>query len=315
MTKRSVVDTAASVRQRLLNIARDKGRPFNEVLQYFAMERFLYRLGKSDHGRKFILKGALMLVAWEAPLARSTKDIDLLGRMNNTIEDVVDAIKVVCSLGVIPDGMFFDVKSVVGQRIAEEADYEGVRVRFRGTLGNARITMQVDVGFGDAVIPGPAEVDYPTLLDLPAPRLLGYSQESAIAEKFETMVKLGILNSRMRDFFDIWLLSRQFEFNGQTLSDAIRETFTRRGTEVYVSPVALTKAFSDDPGKISQWRAFVRKSRIPTIPESLGDAVAHIALFLGPMAEALSRENPFFGNWHPPGPWIAGKRRSRNDSG
>ncbi|MDA8180235.1 MAG: nucleotidyl transferase AbiEii/AbiGii toxin family protein [Deltaproteobacteria bacterium] len=315
MTKRSVVDTAASVRQRLLNIARDKGRPFNEVLQYFAMERFLYRLGKSDHGRKFILKGALMLVAWEAPLARSTKDIDLLGRMNNTIEDVVDAIKVVCSLEVIPDGMLFDVKSVVGQRIAEEADYEGVRVRFRGTLGNARITMQVDVGFGDAVIPGPAEVDYPTLLDLPAPRLLGYSQESAIAEKFETMVKLGILNSRMRDFFDIWLLSRQFEFNGQTLSDAIRETFTRRGTEVYVSPVALTKAFSDDPGKISQWRAFVRKSRIPTIPESLGDAVAHIALFLGPMAEALSRENPFFGNWHPPGPWIAGKRRSRNDSG
>jgi len=217
VTRRPVVDTAASVRQRLLNIARDKDRPFNEVLQYFAMERFLYRLGKSDHGRKFILKGALMLVAWEAPLARSTKDIDLLGRMKNTIEDVVDPIKAACSLEVIPDpdGLLFDVKSVVGQRIAEEADYEGVRVRFRGNLGNARITMQVDVGFGDVIVPGPDEVDYPTLLDLPAPRLLGYSRESAIAEKFEAMVKRGILNSRMKDFFDIWLLSRQFEFNGR----------------------------------------------------------------------------------------------------
>ncbi len=208
MTRRPVVDTVASVRQRLLNIARDNSRPFSEVLQYFAMERFLYRLGKSGHGRNFILKDALMLVAWEAPLARSTKDIDLLGRMNNTIEDVVDAIKAACSLEVIPDGLLFDVKSVVGQRIAEEADYEGVRVRFRGNLGNARITMQVDVGFGDVIVPRPAEVDYPTLLDLPAPRLLGYSRESAIAEKFEAMVKLGTLNSRMEDFFDIWLLSR-----------------------------------------------------------------------------------------------------------
>jgi hypothetical protein len=245
-----------------------------------------------------------MLVAWEAPLARSTKDIDLLGRMNNTIEDVVDAIKAACSLDAIPDGLLFDVKSVVGQRIAEEADNEGVRVRFRGNLGNARITMQVDVGFGDAVLPEPVEVDYPTLLDLPAPRLLGYSRESAIAEKFEAMVKRGILNSRMKDFFDIWLLSRQFEFNGRTLSDAIRETFSRRETEVSVSPVAFTKAFSDDPGKILQWRAFVRKTRIPATPEFLGDVVAQITLFLGPVAEALARKNPFFGNWRPPGPWI-----------
>jgi len=193
VTRRPVVDTAASVRQRLLNIARDNSRPFNEVLQYFAMERFLYRLGRSDHGRKFILKGALMLVAWEAPLARSTKDIDLLGRMNNTIEDVVDAIKAACSLKVIPDGLLFDVKSVVGQRIAEEADYEGVRVRFRGNLGNARITMQVDVGFGDVV--------------------------------------------------------------------------------------------------------------------------AQITLFLGPVADALSRKNPFLGNWHPPGPWIAQGPTGKRETG
>jgi hypothetical protein len=309
VTKRSVVDTAASVRQRLLNIARDQGRPFTEVLQYFAMERFLYRLCKSDDGRNFILKGALMLLAWKAPLARSTKDIDLLGRMNNSVEDVVEAIKAACSQDVVPDGLHFDDKSLAGQQIAEDADYEGVRVRFRGNLGNARITMQVDVGFGDAIVPGPVEVDYPTLLDFPAPRLLGYSRESTIAEKFEAMVKLGILNSRMKDFFDIEFLSRQFEFTGQPLSDAIQETFTRRETEISVSPVALTKAFSDDPAKILQWRAFVRRSRIPAIPESLGDVVSHIALFLGPVAEALSRKDPFSGNWRPPGPWIAGKNR------
>lgn len=311
MTRRPVVDTAASVRQRLLNIARDKNRPFNEVLQYFAMERFLYRLGISDHGGKFILKGALMLVAWDAPVARSTKDIDLLGRMANDIEDVVDAIKSACSTEAIPDGLRFDEKSVIGERIAEDAGYEGVRVRFRGTLGNARITMQVDVGFGDAVVPGPTEVNYPTILDLPAPRLSGYSRESAIAEKFEAMVKLGVLNSRMRDFFDVWLLSRHFEFDGRTLSDAIRETFTRRGTELPESPVALAVVFSDDPGKVSQWRAFVRKIRIPAIPESLGDVVAQIALFLGPIAYASSRGNPFFGRWHPPGPWISEESTDR----
>ena len=273
------------------------------------MERFLYRLGKSDYGRNFILKGALMLVAWEAPLARSTKDIDFLGRMNNSVEDVVDAIKAACCQEVVPDGLHFDDKSVAGQQIAEDADYEGVRVRFRGNLGNARITMQVDVGFGDAVVPGPAEVNYPTLLDLPAPHLLGYSRESTIAEKFEAMVKLGILNSRMKDFFDIWFLSRQFEFTGQPLLDAIKETFTRRETDISASPIALTKAFSDDPAKILQWRAFVRKNRIPAIPESISDVVAQIALFLGPVAEALSRKDPFFGNWRPPGPWIAGKNR------
>jgi Nucleotidyl transferase AbiEii toxin, Type IV TA system len=314
VTKRSVVDTAASVRQRLLNIARDQGRPFTEVLQYFAMERFLYRLGKSDYGRNFILKGALMLVAWEAPLARSTKDIDFLGRMNNSVEDVVDAIKAACSQEVVPDGPHFDDESVAGQQIAEDADYEGVRVRFRGNLGNARITMQVDVGFGDAVVPGPAEVNYPTLLDLPAPHLLGYSRESTIAEKFEAMVKLGILNSRMKDFFDIWFLSRQFEFTGQPLSDAIQETFTRRETKLSVSPVALTKAFSDDPAKISQWRAFVRKNRIPAIPESISDVVAQIVLFLSPVAEALARNKPFVGNWRPPGPWIPGKSRTHSAS-
>jgi hypothetical protein len=274
------------------------------------MERFLYRISKSPHGRKFILKGALMLVAWEAPLSRSTKDIDLLGRASNRVEDVVEAIKAACTQEVVADGLLFDEKSVVGRRISEDADYEGVRIRFRGNLGNARISMQVDVGFGDVVIPKPAQIEYPTILDLPAPRLLGYSRESVIAEKFETMARLGTLNSRMRDFFDLWLLSRRFEFEGQILSDAVRGTFTRRGTAIPASPVALTEGFSEDPAKISQWRAFARKSRIPSLPEPLRDVVTSVALFLGPIAEALSRKDFFQRNWSPPGPWVAGTNRS-----
>jgi hypothetical protein len=297
---------AASVRQRLLDISRANGRPFNEILQYFAMERFLYRLGECPHGRKFVLKGALMLVAWKAPLPRATKDIDLLGRMKNNVEDVASAIRMACSQEVAPDGLLFDERSVAAQRIAEDGDYEGVRVRFRGNLGKARIAMQVDVGFGDLVVPGPADVDYPTLLDLPAPRLLGYSRESAVAEKFETMIKLGILNSRMRDFFDIWLLSRQFEFNGQTLASAIRKTFAQRGTDILAKPVALTEGFSEDPGKVSQWRAFTRKNLLHAAPKDLLEIVRHLSRFLGPVAAALSSGHSFRKTWVPPGFWIDG---------
>lgn len=304
MSRRPVIDIAASVRQRLLDIARANGRPFNEVLQYFAMERFLYRLGESPNGGKFVLKGALMLVAWKTPLSRATKDIDLLGRMKNNVEDIASAIRTACSQEVTPDGLLFDEKSVAAQRIAEDADYQGVRVRFRGVLGTARVTMQVDVGFGDPVVPGPTEVDYPTLLDLPAPRLLGYSRESAIAEKFETMIKLGILNSRMRDFFDIWLLSRQFEFDGQTLSTAIRKTFTQRETEFPVKPVALTEEFFEDPGQVSQWRAFIRKNLLHASPKDLREVVLHLSSFLGPVATALSSGHSFHKTWVPPGPWI-----------
>ena len=226
MTRRPPKNIAASVRQRLLIKARETGRPFSELLQYFAMERFLYRLSKSRYKDNFVLKGALMLTVWEAPLTRPTMDIDLLGRIDNSIETIVEVTREICRQEVEPDGIDFDIATVEAERIAEGADYEGIRVRFRGSLDTARIVMQLDIGFGDIVIPSPEPTNCPTLLDLPAPRLRGYSRESTIAEKFEAMVKLGILNSRMKDFFDIWLMLHQFDFEGPILAEAISKTFS-----------------------------------------------------------------------------------------
>jgi predicted nucleotidyltransferase component of viral defense system len=303
MTSRKPGNITASVRQRLLNNARETERPFNEILQYFAMERFLYRLSKSPHAEKFILKGALMLTVWRAPLSRSTMDIDMLGQTDNSVDSIIAIVKDVCQQEVEPDGLVFDATSVEGERITEEVNYEGIRVRFRGRLGTARVTIQFDVGFGDIVIPSPVTTDYPTLLDLPAPRLRGYSKESTVAEKFEAMVKLDMLNSRMKDFFDIWLLSRQFDYDGKTLTEAIMKTFTTRGTEIPSSPVPFSDKFSSDATKVTQWRGFIRKGRLADTPEEFKEIIEKIADFLGPIAESLAAGRTFKGSWKAPGPW------------
>jgi len=303
MKKRPHMDIAASVRQRLLNRARETGRPLNELLQYFAMERFLYRLSRSRYSDNFVLKGALMLAAWKAPVSRPTMDIDLLGRMDNSIEAIITSIRDICSQEVVPDGIIFDLGSIRGERITEDAYDEGVRVRFKGSLDTARLTMQVDIGFGDVVVAGPAFLEFPTILDLPAPKLHGYSKESTIAEKFEAVVKLGELNSRMKDFFDIWLLSRQIDFEGKKLAKAIKKTFFARRTEIQSEPIALTKAFFEEPVMVTQWRGFIRKNRLTNVPEDFRVVVEAIAVFLGPVSKSLAEERPFEATWKAPGPW------------
>lgn len=303
MTQRTGANLATSLRQRLLNKARKTGRPFNEVLQYFAIERFLYRLARSPHAGKFVLKGAVMFTAWQAPMSRPTMDIDLLGLTNNSIDAMVAVTQELCTQVVEPDGLHFEPESVEGKRIVEDADYEGVRVRFRGSLGTARLTMQLDIGFGDVVVPQPTTVEYPTILPLPAPRLRGYSRESAIAEKFEAMVKLGMLNSRMKDFFDVWLLARQFDFEGRTLAMAIAQTFATRRTVIPAEPTALTDAFAADSGKQAQWQSFIRRSRLQHAPDTLADVVTTLAVFLGPIAKALTSGKMFEYTWQAPGPW------------
>jgi len=304
MTKRPLKNVAASVRERLLNKAKKDARPFNEVLQYFALERFLYRLSVSPHASKFVLKGALMLSAWRAPYSRPTMDIDLLGKLKNDVEGVAAVVREVCAQEVEPDGLHFDPTSVAGERIAEDAIYEGVRVRLAGTLGTARVVVQIDVGFGDAVVPAASATELPAILDFPPPKLAGYSRESAIAEKFHAMVKLGTLNSRMKDFFDIWFLSRHFDFDGATLATAIRTTFANRETEVPASPVALAPSFATEPGKEAQWRAFLRVNRLKA-SEGLGEVTDALAGFLGPLARSLAAGEAFAGTWRSPGPWGA----------
>ncbi len=303
MTKRAPANLSASVHQLLLNKARKTNRPFNELLQYFAMERFLYRLSKSSYAAKFILKGALMFTAWELEPYRPTMDIDLLGKTTNDVEVLAGIVKELCSQPVEPDGLVFNPNTVKGTSIAEDANYQGVRIRFRANLGRARVIQQLDIGFGDVVAPGPQPIDYPTLLDFPAPKLRGYSKESTVAEKFESLVTLGILNSRMKDYFDIWTLSRQFDFNGQTLRDAIAKTFSNRGTTIVPEPVGLTATFANDPSKKAQWRGFIRRSRLEASPD-LAELVLAVSRFLQPVATASSQGKAFNASWTAPGPWI-----------
>lgn len=294
---------AASVHQRLLHRAKESKRPFNELLQYFAIERFLYRLSQTQNADNFILKGALMLAVWKAPIQRPTRDIDLLGRIENSVESITLAMKNACNQRVEPDGMIFLADSVECFPITEDADYMGTRVRIKCNLGNAGISVQIDIGFGDVVSPSESDIHYPTILDFPGPVIKGYSRESAIAEKFQAMIKLGILNSRMKDFYDIWLLSRQFDFKGPALTDAILKTFDVRKTEISLQPVPFQEQFTKDPLKEIQWNAFLRKTRIENTPQSFKDIIKTIETFLGPLIIALSGRKSFNMQWRAPGPW------------
>jgi hypothetical protein len=301
----TVKNVEASVHGRLQNRARATKRPFQELLQYYAMERFLYRMSKTPHRARFVLKGALMLHVWDAPLARATKDIDFLGRLDNSLENLERVVREVCAANVEPDGMFFDPATVKAERIKEDADYEGVRVRFVGLLGNARVAMQIDVGFGDVVTPGTENITYPALLDFPAPELSGYPRETVVAEKFHAMVYLRTLNSRMKDFYDVWLLASQYAFDGALLSNAIAATFTNRETAIDVAPIAFTPDFTEQPSTLAQWTAFRRKLPNTECPTKLSEIVSFLAEFLLPIGRACVDGESFNQRWAPSGPWTA----------
>lgn len=300
---KSVKNISASVHQRLLNKAKESSRPFNELLQYFAIERFIYRLSKSPHANSFILKGALMFSAWCGPASRPTMDIDLLGKIDNRLEVITAAIKDACSIDVEADGIAFNAETVEAGRITEDAEYERVRVRVQGSLGNARVTLQIDIGFGDVIVPNPTTVSYPAILDFPAPELKGYTMESTIAEKFQAMVKLGVLNSRMKDFYDIWMLSRTFDFKGEVLAEAVEKTFMNRNTLISLNAAIFDPSFGKDGDKNVQWQSFIRKTKLINAPESFEEVIAVVKLFLEPLAAAFSERHSFNRFWIAPGPW------------
>lgn len=291
---------AASVRQRLLNRAKADKRPFQELLQYYAMERFLYRLSQSAHAERFILKGALMLRVWQAPEARPTMDIDMLGKTDNSPEAIARQIADILTTPVDDDGLQFEPASLRTETIKEGADYQGVRVHFTGELSGARINQQLDIGFGDALVPGAIRADFPTLLDQPLPKLLCYSRESAIAEKFEAMVKLGDLNSRMKDFYDIWLLSRQFDYGSAVLAEAIRQTFNHRGTRL---PDQLPFMGEFAALKQPQWRAFHKRLGLAHIPQDFGEITHALTEFLTVFLKTDDVMPAYY--WQAPGPWRA----------
>lgn len=302
MTKRPIKNMVASVHQRLLKIAKEQNRPFHDVLQLYALERWLFRLSQSPYRDRFVLKGALLLVAWKTSSTRPTRDIDLLGRVSNDLESVRSLIADISQTSVEDDGLTFDSVSVTTERIAEDADYEGVRAKFQGRLGNSRLAMQVDIGFSDVVTPGPTMTTYPTFLEQPAAELLAYNRETAIAEKFEAMVKLGELNSRMKDFFDVWLLADAFPFEGRMLAAAVQATFSRRQTPIEVEPICFSEEFATNVIKTTQWNAFVRRGRLEAVP-AFSEVVRYVRAFLQSLAKALSNHEDFVLNWRPGGPW------------
>jgi len=278
-----VKNLGASVRQRLLNYAKANERPFAEVLQYYAMERFLYRLSVSSHVDTFTLKGALLLTAWQAPISRPTMDIDLLGRTDNAVDTIVTVMREISQTAVADDGIVFDPGSFAGETIREDADYVGVRIEFIGRVDSARVHMQIDIGFGDVMTPGPERLTYPTILDFPAPTLSGYSRETVVAEKLQALVQLRMLNTRMKDYFDLWLLTRQPELNKEVLATAIKRTFANRGMEIDKAPIGLSPAFGDDTAKQKQWVAFLKRARLTEVPNSLPEVVEELHQFFVPI--------------------------------
>lgn len=294
-------NVAASVRQRLLNKRDDEHRPFDELLQYYAMERFLYRLSKSPYRQKFILKGALLLRIWNVMDSRPTMDIDMLGKIGNDPQVLESAFKEICGIEVDGDGLVFDPKSVKSEQITKEADYVGTRILFQAKLENARIHMQIDIGFGDSTFPPPIEMEMPTILGQKAPYIIGYRMETSIAEKLHAMVELSDLNSRMKDFHDIWTLARQFDFDGPSLALAISNTFESRSKSVPQKIDAFSPEFA--VLKQTQWQSFRKRFRTTTAPEDFAQTVALIQRFLGPPVNAISNGNSFSLKWKHPDNW------------
>ena len=305
MTPSEIKNLPASVKARLANLARDQREDFQELLSRYGRERLLYRLSVSKYHDRFVLKGALLFAYWMGTPHRPTRDMDLLGFGASDVTSVEEVFRELSTVEVAPDGIVFQLESVKGERIKDEEEYEGVRIHMTAMLEKTRITLQIDVAFGDRIVPGPEEIEFPTLLDFPAPHLKSYTRESMVAEKFEAMVKLGMLNTRMKDFFDVWSASRQFEFDGSTLSEAISATFENRGTEVpNETPTALTPEFYSDAEKKAQWKAFLGKSRLNAEGRSLPEIADGLRSFLMPVSAAVANREIYKETWQPGGPWM-----------
>ncbi len=305
MTDRPRCNIAASVRQRLLNLAKARQEDFQRILMQYALERLLYRLSLSVHANRFTLKGALLFLLWMQEPHRRTKDLDLLGTCDPAPSRLAEIFGELCALPVEDDGLVFVSDTISAKPIREDNLHGGVRIRMNAFLGTVRIPLQIDIGFGDVVTPPARRVSFPALLDFPGPQLFAYAQETAIAEKLSAIVTLDIDNSRMKDFYDLWTLGNSFAYDGAQLREAIAATFDRRNLPGPAeSPVGLTDAFARDQRKQTQWKAFLRQSVGTENQElPLAEVVSFLAVFLLPVLRAISAEAVFMGRWDPRGPW------------
>jgi predicted nucleotidyltransferase component of viral defense system len=295
---------AQSVHHRLLSKAKEQGEDFNLVLIRYALERFLYRLGRSRHKDRFILKGAMLFAAWTDQPHRPTRDLDLLGIGDSSDAALRRVFGEIVGTPVEPDGLEFDGDGMDISEIREAQDYPGKRIRLRVRLGNARQDLQIDVGFGDAVTPEPVEIDYPSLLDSPSPRIRAYPCETVVAEKLQALVAFGMTISRMKDFYDMWMLSKQFPFDGTSLPAAIGATFARRGTAIPEGvPTALTDEFAADRTKQTQWTGFLKRNALPGAPPDLSTVVRDLRAFLLEPLHAAAQRTTLPQSWKPGGPW------------
>lgn len=262
-------DISVSIREKLKNIAKRDNVDFNSVLTRYGLERLLYRIGKSDYSNQFLLKGALLFTLWYDIPHRPTRDMDLLGFGNNDLAYLKKIFSEICVISE-SDGIVFDIESIAAYTIKKDFEYVGARVELFAELSKARIKIQVDVGYGDAVTPGPVESDYPTLInDLPAPKINTYPIYTVIAEKLHAIVKFGMVNSRLKDYLDLFVLLKEENIEANILAEAIQATFTRRGTEIpeYL-PIGLTDEFAEDQSRQSIWQAFCSKNDLELLPLS-----------------------------------------------
>ncbi len=299
-------DVAASIKAQLLTGARAEGEEFERTLTRFAAERLLYRLGVSHARQRCLLKGASLLTVWLPDPYRATRDVDLLASGPADDAAVRALIEEICAVSCPEDALRFDLSGITVEAIRAEEEYSGKRARFLAYLGSARIQIQVDIGFGDALGAEPEEIEYPTMLErLPAPRLRAYPRAASVAEKFEAMIKLDTRNSRMKDFHDVWALSTVFGFDGPTLRRAIAACFEHRRTPWAAEvPRALTPAFYQMPDLETRWRHYLSAGAVLVPPPAPFGAIGErIIGFLGPVRSSIVEGVSFDGAWPPGGPW------------
>ena len=304
MTRGPLRNVGASVRARLLERSRETGDDFQLLLQRYGAERFLHRLGESPYRERFVLKGAMLLPLWGDAIYRPTRDLDLAGYGSSSPDDIRSAFHDICAVPVADDGLVFDVEALRVEPIRGQDEYDALRIGFKAILDGARVPMQIDIGFGDAVQPPPIDAHYPVLLDAPRPRIRVYPREAVVAEKLHAMVAHGERNSRYKDFYDLHVLAQHFDFAGEHLVRAIGATFEQRRTPISkVLPVALTPPFYADAGHAERWVRYRSRNDLRAAPPDFGTVGDRVRSFLVEPWEALARGAEFTGTWPAGGPW------------